>query len=649
MKRLLSLAVMVLGVIGAYFVISSRMSGKAVGPPPPPPQNREEANLDLLHEILRNGTEITSCRNLRQQLNDYLGDHRDEPLRTLPKEVVDLLKNQFELDDHEMAEVQSATFTPLDAYYLDSSFLLHDGLQALQVNGLPPLQQATMAFDWVMRQAALLDTGSDALPPGFVLRRGYGSGIERALIYLSVLDQLGIDGCMLAVPGEGPNAPRLRYWAAGVLVDGDVYVFDPTWGLAIPGPKGKGIATLTQIRDDPSLIAALTIDPKLPYHVKPGEAKRAEIHVACSLSSLAARMRLLQDLIGFSDKLVLNVDPLTRWNNFKKVVGNGQLHAWNLPGDPNTPIRVLRSFVPTDEGGTDTQNRRLAATMALVPRQSFPPLLTKELDGEARARLLDSFTRPFMYFGSETRMPKEEMMRWLPGLVQAGARPDEQPRISEVIQRERMPRDLVVRGRFDEASNVLVELQRELDRQLKLKSQPEIEEMAHEWARKATQIQAQMLQMEHEAANPKPGIAGDLSQVRQARDRLWKEEAMPVHAYLLSCSAEPLLGQVLYQEALCKHEQALRAQARLDKAGKSAADSDIQATKRRWETAANWWRTYLDGQVPATHPVDARRWRAEALIALGQSAPARALLADISGTSSDQAKVANLYLAKQLR
>ena len=73
------------------------------------------------------------------------------------------------------------------------------------------LERARLAFDWVVRQVTLKErarqvrynTQDDMLrPPQFVLQLGSGTAQERTLVFLALLQQLGIDCCMIACPGE---------------------------------------------------------------------------------------------------------------------------------------------------------------------------------------------------------------------------------------------------------------------------------------------------------------------------------------------------------------------------------------------------------------------------------------------------------------
>jgi hypothetical protein len=644
MNRLFTLVAIVVAVVLIYFGIRSKMGSEGTLPDKGTTLSgpvRQDEGLEPVRDALRKGNDAASFRAAIQQLNDYLNQHPDDQMPGLAPPAVAMLKADFHFDDRELSEAQSSSFTLLDAHYLDSFFLLHDALDSMHLEKLPPLEQATAAFNWVIREIRLAGITGEILPPEFALRRGYGTANERALVFLSLLDQLGIDSCRMAIAGQGPDVPRLRYWATGALIDGQIYLFDTALGLPVPGPKGQGTTTLTQVIADPTVLNQLTVDPKYPYHVKPEDAKHLEIHVACVLSSLAPRMRFIQQVLGTGDKDRLNVDGLARWQRFQAAAkaikpAGVPVHGWNVPGDSTSPIRILYSSLPPDEGGTDNSRpTRMEQARRQLIQWQFCPRFILAVPGEPGARLQGFYASPFIYFSTEPKMPREEMIAWLPGIAQAGGGDEETRRTSELIQRERLPRDLVLRGRFDEATTLLVALDDELRRQRALKSQPDFEVNARTWCDHATQIYGALLTAQQDARNPRASVDPErVASLEKAKNQLWTQNQKTIMEAVLSASAEPLSGEVIYLLALCKQEQATRT---------TATDQQV------WKSAASWWATYLDGQFPITSPGSARRWRALALQALGQTDAAFSLLQDLTGELTEPDKVAHLYLAKRLK
>src|SRR5262249_37778140 len=140
-------------------------------------------------------------------------------------------------------------------------------------------------------------------PPAQALRRGRATSLERALVFLALLDQFNLReekddkaalyGCLLFSPGE--KGPKL--WACGVAVGKDakdLSLFDPRMGIPLPGPGGKGVATLAQACQDASVLGQLKVD-KLSYDITPELAKKSHVRAFCTLSALAPRMELLEE------------------------------------------------------------------------------------------------------------------------------------------------------------------------------------------------------------------------------------------------------------------------------------------------------------------------------------------------------------------
>jgi hypothetical protein len=140
------------------------------------------------------------------------------------------------------------------------------------------LAAAENLFRWTVRSLAPVSdppmAPSETLPgsrwmlPGEILLAGRASGAQRAWIFLELLRQAGIDGVMLATPGAGGAPPRP--WLPAAIIDGEAYLFEPTYGMAVPGPGGQGVATARQAAADPTILAALSLAER-SYPVQAGD------------------------------------------------------------------------------------------------------------------------------------------------------------------------------------------------------------------------------------------------------------------------------------------------------------------------------------------------------------------------------------------
>lgn len=158
------------------------------------------------------------------------------------------------------------------------------------------LAVAAELFRWTVRSLAIVADppavptgsmpGSRWLMPGEILLAGRASPPQRAWIFLELLRQAGIDGVMLATREGG----SLRPWLPAAIIDGEAYLFEPTYGMPVPGPAGTGIATARQAAGDASVLAALSL-PDRPYPLQAADVGQMVPLVAADPWSMSERVR----------------------------------------------------------------------------------------------------------------------------------------------------------------------------------------------------------------------------------------------------------------------------------------------------------------------------------------------------------------------
>src|SRR5690606_32524349 len=109
--------------------------------------------------------------------------------------------------------------------------------------------------DWTIRNIQLDDepsriisaTSEKGVPMTMreVLLFGHGDYLHRAAVFMLLARQANLPVVLLALP-DSRRDDGLRPWVTALLVDDDLYLFDTELGLPIPGPDGKGVATLAQ-------------------------------------------------------------------------------------------------------------------------------------------------------------------------------------------------------------------------------------------------------------------------------------------------------------------------------------------------------------------------------------------------------------------
>jgi hypothetical protein len=601
-----------------------------------------EDGLDSIRQSLTRQTHLVACRTALQQLNSELGDKPDRRPPALTNEQKDWLRRHLSPSVEELAEVETSHFTRLDNYHLFQCFLMRDIANALEIKGVrsppiparaergmkdgtvreKPLDRAARAFAWVMREVRLRPSEKEEAPSSFVVRRGTGSVLERALVFLDLLEQLGdpeakeseLLGFLLQTPnGSG----GLRLWACGVVVgdDKNVYLFDPNLGLPLPGPNGEGIATLAQVCKQPDILAQLNFDDMYRYPVTSEQVRAAQAQVVCPLSSLSPRMRQLQDkLLAPAVRVRLAADAANNLDRVRAACAEGvdKPIAVSVSRDRAT---LLHRFLPADEGGTDATNQERRFLIALVPWRTLPAELLDErkfppqIDLGNRVREL--FAAPFVRTTMEAGLARDRMLR----------------------------------GRYSSAVPELVdERARWRNQREQAVNADNLEAKFDDWLAVATRAYAKQIR----AKTP---------QERELADRevnlLWQEkQALPLYVIINAAAATAREPEVAYQLGLCSQEQAEQLQARLDlqaSIGATVDERDREKAATAWRKALSDWQRFEEDYPNHLDRFAARRLRGRAASELGdpRAAVAAWKIDNIPNPPNTLEILASLYLAQQ--
>jgi hypothetical protein len=595
---------------------------------------REEQNLlEEARKLLAKEPDYNTCRNAVNTINIYYGENPPDPRPTLDPDTRELLPKLFAFSDveekrkDELAELDRSAYTLLDAHHLDQCFLLRDVARSLPPSGGTPPEEAAAAFRWVVRQVRLQEGMFPVVPPEFALRRGWGTPLDRALVFVSLLEQLDtlesragrqpLRGCLVCWPPARPNDPP-QVWACGVMVgdEPNLYLFDPRVGLPLPGREGNGVATLAEVRKDPGLLSALTVDPDNPYDVTAERAREAEIYHYVPLSALAPRMRFFQDtILPRTQRVALAVNAAAERKN---------LDAAAAACDNPVPVKPwprgsedLRAFLPRAEGGSDKPGPNTPAqgfALELVPRAYMPPFFQDQARFPVNIGLgqwaWQEFATPFLAFSLDKEGARELMLRG---------------HQDEAIKKLYGERETTA-----DNMNAVKQLERD---------PAELTQRVNGWVDEALEAFAAQLKAEQ---HKDPGAA---AAAKVKLDAVWKSPtAEDVKTLLHGAAARKRRPETTYYLALCKHALAELAQAR------SAPGADPAP---EWGEALDWWEKYMRQYSGDPEAWAARRQHGLVLAALGKTDEAVKVWKE--GQPDDRRpldkyeKVGCLYLAKQAK
>lgn len=526
---------------------------------------------------LKKDTDLTATKQALATINSDSSQQAGEKLPAITPEQLAALAALVPLSAGDREELGGAAFSTHDPAYVADCLYLRDVARSLEPAGRPPEKQADLAFAWVCRQVYLhpwpRNVGSyfepTALPPTAVLRRGSGSGLERMYVFLALLQQLGLDGCLIGGPDavnkqsrEGPalsyatvthvRVPRGPFWAVGVRLGNDVRLFDPFGGQPFP-------VTLNQLRANPEAAKGWFEDKANISGATLADARSATAYLAVPVNALSPRTAVFEAKMKgeLGAKFAYDLKAL---ESMRAAFPDPKPAFWNPPEDPFAYGRVSRSYLPLELGGGDRTPQspvRLyeASMREQIPPGAFalPPALAADLPENSQVRQ-ELGTRAALLLAVAFIEPPN-------------------------------PRERIQRGRFQEAAMDLVAKQEAFAAGLeRLRTDASQQtQAAREWVENAERLHRELTQAQSVEKN-----AAKAEAISRQIENLWKQK--PALVILDMMSAEVGRAEAAYLLALCKHEQAERLQARLERAG---ADARKKADALdAWRTASDAWRTY---------------------------------------------------------
>lgn len=232
------------------------------------------------------------------------------------------------------------------------------------------LTEALLMFDWVSRNLHLVDASNpnaeelaaqklsdiESDNPAVNGVRGLGyqhfrwqllylgraDYVERARLLLGMCRQRGLDAAMLQVKGQP--------WAVGVLIGGQIYLFDTRLGLPIPGTAPGRIATLTEVREKPELLAGLDLkleestreDSK--YWVKASDLDSVNALISVSPESVSRRMSILQNRLIGDYQIPIYDNPKAMLKKFSGISGVTPV-IWDIEFQTHQFRHALRNAI----------------------------------------------------------------------------------------------------------------------------------------------------------------------------------------------------------------------------------------------------------------------------------------------------------------
>jgi hypothetical protein len=357
-------------------------------------------NFDRLEEYDVNLIMPQICDRLNQWYNQQRPEvaWQADPLISELSDEIENLRAMQTLD--------TVRFRMPDAWNIQETVWLRDISANARADKFADVDVARQLFDWTVRNIQLDADGGDPSTtrrhhPFETLLFGRGDALDRAWVFMLLARQQGLDVVLLALPdAEGKN---LRPWATALVSDGQLYLFDCRLGLPIPGPGGKGVATLEQVAAEDGLLRTLDVDAEHPYPVKAADLDGVVALVEASPQSLSRRMALVESKLSGKHKLVLTSPGASLAERVKKLKHVSDARLWPHPFE----IALWQS--------TLNEAELLEAARETYVFQAVPALMTGralyfkgEFEGEKGAKVNFLEARPSDEVINAYRLPPQE-------------------------------------------------------------------------------------------------------------------------------------------------------------------------------------------------------------------------------------------------
>lgn len=164
--------------------------------------------------------------------------------------------------------------------------------------------------------------------PWQVLLLGHGDELQRARIFMLLARQLHLDAVMLGIE---TRSGRPRAWLPAVWLENELYLFDPQLGLPIPSADGEGVATLSQVQENPSLLDQLDVGTTFQYEVDADDLSKVVAMIDASPAYLSQRMKILETHLPAEDQMVLSLETPELKKKLTQCEGLNDVRLWAVP------------------------------------------------------------------------------------------------------------------------------------------------------------------------------------------------------------------------------------------------------------------------------------------------------------------------------
>lgn len=216
-------------------------------------------------------------------------------------------------------------------------------------NNRNDLDVAFRLFDWSVRNihpVKLREQVEEKFPPGTsrdvwaAIQTGEGDPWERARVFIHLARQQGLPGVILSLGSE--DSAAASHLLVGILVKDELFLFDPTYGLPVADEKGEGVASLTRLQANPSMLAEM-VSANYRYPIGEGDLKEVRVWLDAPSASLTQATAALEAELTADNKMVLHYEPSKVKARLEELEGIQSVGLWTVPYQAELAISIFHA------------------------------------------------------------------------------------------------------------------------------------------------------------------------------------------------------------------------------------------------------------------------------------------------------------------
>ena len=274
------------------------------------------------------------------------------------------------LSERQVKQVRRSAFQRSDIDRLRNDLLLNAVVKHAVGRGATDLERATNIFNYLVRNTELIAGHPDELPlTSYQLYLlGKNTAADRGWLFVELLRQLKINAVVLSapMPQDAEEWDSNQPFLIGVLLDKQVYLFDPRLGLPLTVPAAAGgvpaIATLEQARMNPEVLKQYTVTEDKPYPITGELLKAPGVFLVGDTGLWCFRFSRLQKAFTGSRSMVI-FEPLVDHDGQQGLVSR----VANWPGQPWSASQIAIWTYPESQlSGAESLSAQHQQTLARI-------------------------------------------------------------------------------------------------------------------------------------------------------------------------------------------------------------------------------------------------------------------------------------------